>query len=195
MLYVSRKDNETLAKLVGEEEKYGTVMLEYVSGEKVGKSINITNSTLKRWWKPVEDTESVGVITDPSVESVEEVLTTDTEVVEETPVETPSKRKETRRKKTTSKVDNTQAIEKIKEFLKSTFDVSYYESVNCYKLKTNGKSVAEVYLRRKQVELRIKNTEKIPEGVNYKEGYKYYLPVHVYISYDNCPQVLQDILL
>lgn len=55
MKYQSKKDETVFADLVETEEKYGTVMLVYTSGEKNGKSFSVTTSTLKRWWKKVED--------------------------------------------------------------------------------------------------------------------------------------------
>lgn len=58
IIYKSKKNPELSAKLVSTEEKYGTVILEYTSGSDVGKTISITTSTLKRWWKRIEDPES-----------------------------------------------------------------------------------------------------------------------------------------
>lgn len=71
MMYVSKKNEEVRAKVIQEEEKYGTVLLEYVSGEKVGKNFSITTSTLKRWWRKADETvEVVSPEKDPTDESL-----------------------------------------------------------------------------------------------------------------------------
>ena len=55
MKYQSKKDETVTAKLVSEEEKYGTVILEYLTGNEIGKTISVTTSTLKRWWRKIND--------------------------------------------------------------------------------------------------------------------------------------------
>lgn len=59
-IYQSKKDEDVTAKIESREEKYGTVLLEYVSGPNAGKTVSITLSTLKRWWKLVDTKEEVG---------------------------------------------------------------------------------------------------------------------------------------
>lgn len=51
MNYVSKKDPSVIAKVVEQNEKYKTVILEYLTGENAGKTISITTSTLHRWWE------------------------------------------------------------------------------------------------------------------------------------------------
>ena len=58
MKYQSKKDPSKIAEVVKEEPKYNTLILKIVEGEDAGKDISITSSTLKRWWKRIEDTES-----------------------------------------------------------------------------------------------------------------------------------------
>ena len=55
MRYQSKKDATIYAKLASKDEKFGTVILVYETGESVGKSISVTTSTLKRWWKKLDD--------------------------------------------------------------------------------------------------------------------------------------------
>lgn len=55
--YQSKKDPEVYASFDLENEKYSTVTMIYLSGENKGKSFSITTSTLKRWWKPVDEEE------------------------------------------------------------------------------------------------------------------------------------------
>ena len=77
MMYQSKKDESVMAKVVETDEKYKTSILEYTTGEKVGQTINVTEATLKRWWKKVEETEvketevlHVDVVDDESGETV-----------------------------------------------------------------------------------------------------------------------------
>lgn len=56
MRYQSKKDPSKIAEVVKEEPKYNTLILRIVEGDEAGKDISITSSTLKRWWKPCEET-------------------------------------------------------------------------------------------------------------------------------------------
>lgn len=62
MIYKSKKDETLTAKVVSTDEKCNTCILEYLSGDKVGKTIALTNSTLKRWWKKVDEPKTVDEI-------------------------------------------------------------------------------------------------------------------------------------
>ena len=57
MKYQSKKDTSIIASIEKTEEKYGTVLMKYLTGPDTGRTFSITNSTLKRWWKRVEDEE------------------------------------------------------------------------------------------------------------------------------------------
>lgn len=54
MQYKSKKTGE-LAHFDSKDEKYGTTTLVYDSGDKKGTAFQVTSSTLKRWWKKVDD--------------------------------------------------------------------------------------------------------------------------------------------
>lgn len=70
-------------------------------------------------------------------------------------------------------------------FLGNTYNNTWYSSVKCYKLKKNGKTIAEVYPRRKNIEVRVKEVkDDFHSDILYKDGYKYYLPVHYYVPYE-----------
>jgi hypothetical protein len=48
----SKKDKpEIKGRIVEENKKFGSVVIEYLTGEEAGKTTNISNSTLKRWWR------------------------------------------------------------------------------------------------------------------------------------------------
>lgn len=55
MKYQSKKNPEVFAKLDVVNDKYNTTRLIYLTGEHEGESFDVSNSTLKRWWKKVED--------------------------------------------------------------------------------------------------------------------------------------------
>lgn len=55
MLYLSKKDNETTIEIVERTEK--GVICKFINGEKAGETISYSDSTLKRWWKKLEEQE------------------------------------------------------------------------------------------------------------------------------------------
>ena len=54
MKYQSKRNGQ-VAELVSEDKKYNTVMLEYPDG----KTVSVTTSTLKRWWKKLDEDTNV----------------------------------------------------------------------------------------------------------------------------------------
>lgn len=85
--------------------------------------------------------------------------------------------------KKSKKVDRTRELSEIDSFLGNTYNNTWYASVKCYKIKKNGKTIAEVYPRMKNIEVRVKKV-KDDLDILYKDGYKYYLPVHYYVPYE-----------
>lgn len=60
----------------------------------------------------------------------------------------------------------------------------YYENVNCYKIKNDKKTVAEIYPQRKSICVYVRK-ETDTTGYNVvKDDYKYYLPVKIFVPYD-----------
>ena len=55
MKYQSKKNPEITAAFDFENEKYKTTRLIYLTGEKKGTSFEVSNATLQRWWKKIED--------------------------------------------------------------------------------------------------------------------------------------------
>lgn len=53
--YQSKKNPTVTAILVSQNEKYHTVSMQYVTGDDEGKNFDVSLSTLKRWWKKMND--------------------------------------------------------------------------------------------------------------------------------------------
>ena len=164
MYYLSRRDNITRIKVDEEYSNENTIVAEYVNGEKQGKTVSITHSTLKRWWKKVEE-----------------------QVESETPVSKKKPEEPQVDEKNSSKSNKrVEEKERIKGRLAS-YNSKYFENVKCYKIFKAGetkKPIAEVYPRRKHIEVRVK-TVSPSVSIEHKEGYKYYLPVHYFIAYEH----------
>ena len=174
MYYLSRRDNETRITVNERYSNENTVLAEYLNGDKKGKKVSITHSTLKRWWKKVDI----------------EGISTKSENLE-------NKTKKTTSKKKPTKIDRTEDIKKIVEMFTDDYEYKYYDSVKCYKIydiMNQATVIAEVYLRRKNIEVRVRNVKENVK-VNYKDGYKYYLPVHYYVPYEtDYIKIIKDLL-
>lgn len=55
MMYQSKKDSNVTAEVQSYDEKYKTVTMLLKTGPEAGKSLSITSSTLKRWWKQLDE--------------------------------------------------------------------------------------------------------------------------------------------
>lgn len=63
MEYQSKRDPSITATLLDRNDKYKTVSLKYTSGDKNGQTFDVSESTLKRWWKVMNDDNSADVTT------------------------------------------------------------------------------------------------------------------------------------
>lgn len=73
-------------------------------------------------------------------------------------------------------------------------DVSWFSSVRCYKVKSENKTIGEIYPRRKHLEVRVHNKKDVPYEC--KDGYKYYLPVHYFIPWEeNYQDALRELFV
>lgn len=176
MYYLSKRNNETRIKVDEQYSNENTVVAEYLNGDKQGKTVSITHSTLKRWWKKVEE-EQVQNEPSPMEEPEEPEKIQESQEIKE--IEKSPKSKKTMNKRIREK-------EQIKGRLAS-YNSKYFENVKCYKIfRTNEtkKPIAEVYPRSKHIEIRVK-TVTPNVSIEHKEGYKYYLPVHYFIAYEH----------
>ncbi len=147
------------------QEQNGKCEVRFLNGSKKGETTTYTSGTIKRWWKEVEEAKK-------------------------------ERHKEYPRKKSSKKVDRSKELSEIDSFLGNTYNNTWYSSVKCYKIKKNGKTIAEVYPRKKNIEVRVKKVkDDFDSDILYKDGYKYYLPVHYYVSYEtDYIKIIEDLL-
>lgn len=98
--------------------------------------------------------------------------------------------KEKARKHKNNKVDNSDKLYEL-ELLLNNLDSKYYESVKCYKIKAEGKTIAEVYPQKKGIRVYVHKDYDISNVCVIKDNYKYYLPVAVNFDYDNIAKVIE----
>ena len=77
MKYLSKKDHKTHAEFVSQDEKTKVIRIRFIDGDRAGKCIDVSPTTLQRWWKKVgedevETTEEVAEV--PVEETKPEVL-------------------------------------------------------------------------------------------------------------------------
>lgn len=194
-IFESKRTEGTTAKIIKFEEKFNTVVIEYLTGDKKGTSSSITTSTLKRWWKEIE---TPTMDEDSEVEEQIQVLEEEHKLVPMPGIEKLEELKKEYPKKKTKKssIDRSNEILELDAFIGNTYNNKYYESVKCYKIIKDGKTIAEVYPRKKNIEVRVKAIkEDFDSDVLYKDGYKYYLPVHYFIEYSSLAlDLIEDLL-
>ena len=172
-VFLSKKDNETKLELLQEQD--GKCEVRFLNGSKKGETTTYAFGTIKRWWKEVKEVKEVEeptkerqLVPMPGVEKLETL------------------KKEYPRKSSSKKIDRSEEISEIDAFINS-YENKWYSSVKCYKIMKGKKPVAEVYPQRKKIlcyfhSLEGKNLDKT---LFHKDGYKYYLPARVDISYDS----------
>lgn len=81
-VYVSRRDETIKVKLIKYEEKFKTYLVEYLTGERKGKTTSFSSSTMKRWWKEIEEeaVEEEPVILDTKTETTDKKYVSKKEV-------------------------------------------------------------------------------------------------------------------
>lgn len=194
MMIYENKRNQDKVKVEASSLSLDVVEVTYISSNKheAGETAFIKIGTFKRWWSLVEEVvEEADADIKEDIEPDTLVPMPGTEKLEEL------KKEYTKKKTKKSSVDRTKEIENVHNFLNnlgSFISSEYFSNVNCYKLKRNGKTFAEVYPRRKNIEVRVKEINGVV-ACDYKDGYKYYLPVHYFVSYDfDYVGILEDLL-
>lgn len=167
-VFISKKDNVTKLELINEQD--GKCEVKFLNGSKEGETATYSFGTIKRWWKEAEEpTKERQLVPVPGAEKLG-IL-----------------KKECPRKGSSKKIDRTEEISEIDTFIRNNYENKWYPSVKCYKIMKGKKPVAEVYPQRKKIlcyfhSLEGKNLDKT---LFHKDGYKYYLPARVDISYDS----------
>ena len=173
-IYMSTRDNVTKVEVLKIDERASTFMVRYMNGDKKGQTTIYSKGTMKRWWKKV-----------------------DKEEIHTKPENLENKTKKATSKKKSTKIDRTEDIKKIVEMFVDDYEYKYYDSVKCYKIydiMNQTTVIAEVYPRRKNIEVRVRNVKENVK-VNYKDGYKYYLQVHYYVPYEmDYIKIIKDLL-
>ena len=96
-IYVSRKDETVKAKLVEYNERFKTYMVEFITGDRKGKTTSFSASTMKRWWKEIEE---------EAVEEEDVVLNTNAETTDKKSVD----KKRSREKEVKNVLDTVESL-------------------------------------------------------------------------------------
>ena len=59
MKYLSKKDHKTEAEFVSQDDKTKVIRIRILNGERKGKCIDVSPTTLQRWWKQISNEEEV----------------------------------------------------------------------------------------------------------------------------------------
>lgn len=153
-IYSSKKDTEVKAVVISVEEKFGTVLIKYLTGDKTGKTANITTSTLKRWWKEIKENNDADDIMiqkeDPTIEVPD--INSLSEIKE---IKTEPKSKEEY-----VEHSNNDTFENLKLALENAgFNIRTRNIKNfmCVRHEGEKTSIADIIVRTKFVQLKIKN--------------------------------------
>lgn len=73
MKYLSKKDHKTQAEFVSQDERTKVIRIRMLNGERAGKCIDVSPTTLQRWWKKLGN-ESAEVADAPAEEPKSEVI-------------------------------------------------------------------------------------------------------------------------
>ena len=207
-IYSSKKDSQVSAKVISFDDKFNTVLIEYLTGDKIGKTANITTSTLKRWWKIEDQDRNLDILNGPDgftpeQKEVEVQTIKEKELVTMPGIEKLSdlkkeydkeseltdknyakigleicKQAEQKSENIKSNINNNDIV----ETLKSKYDLIWCEYANLYKVKVKGKTVIEVSFKNKKV---VVYSKKVNSELGSKDGYHYHLPVKTGLNYDN----------
>lgn len=166
-IYISVRDNITKVEVVKINETASTFMVRYLNGDKKGQSTVYSAGTIKRWWRKVKKENPITQA--PEIKESENT-------------------KKNTLKKDCSKKVREKEISELKTFIEDNYKNKWYSSVKCYKILNNEeKPLAEIYPQKKKIScyLHSLNGKDLSKVLFHKDGYRYYLPARVDISYDS----------
>lgn len=204
------------AELVEENKKAKTVTLQLEDGTFKA----VSESTFKRWWKPVEDETETAEAPQEEATQQEEVQTDDVQQDDDVAgaekkaeeAKKASKKADKKKAEKTAKAADKPKTKKEKKAVES-FDAEpykksavaignklgfteklYEKSPNLIVFKLDGKGKAEVRVSRKGYVINVKE-EFIGDGVEYKRINNYYLPAAlVYDGFDGFDKEVERVL-
>lgn len=160
-VYVSKRDENVTAKLDENYTNEQTVILDYLTGDKVGKNTCVTKATLKRWWKEIE-------VINETNEALELLAGSDSKEQAETVIEE-------------HKLVPMPGIEKLEELKKEYSDNNIYNFISVPSkkgfnlVKLDNKTIAHIYIRKSYILVYLK--EKLDsynyQVKNYKGSFSY----------------------
>lgn len=151
--YLSKRDNETVIRIIEVDDIRKTVIYEYENGKNKGKSTCVGYATIRRWYSLISEEQNTA--SDISSDSEEKS----------------SKKPTNRSKKSSNKIDRTQDYKNVLEALSRDFDVKEYtSSPGCMAVKNKGekKNIAYVEVRQKYIKVYFGGK---PYTVDYEIGY------------------------
>ncbi len=108
--YLSKRDNETVIRIIEVDDIRKTVIYEYENGKNKGKSTCVGYATIRRWYSLISEEQNTA--SDISSDSEEKS----------------SKKPTNRSRKSSNKIDRTQDYKNVLEALSRDFDVKEYTS-------------------------------------------------------------------
>ena len=148
--YLSKRDNETIIRIIEVDDTRKTVIYEYENGKNKGKTTCVSYATIRRWYSLIDEGQ--------------DMVSEDSDKKEE-PIKKPVNRKKSK------KVDRSQDYKNVLEALSKGYDVKEYpSSPGCMAVKNKGekKNIAYVEVRQKYIKVYFGGQ---PYTVDYEAGY------------------------
>lgn len=175
-VYVSKRDENVTAKIIKENEKFKTVVILYLTGDKAGQNNSITTSTLKRWWKEVEVDDIIPKVIE---EEKSKESSIDVSVIAPKDAKTGEPELELPSNFSVTNID-------------SVFDVSITKSNSSYyRVKYNGNCIAELFVRKSFIYVCTKRRVEGFEVVT--KAYRPYPEYHKVTSAKSVNKILMEV--
>lgn len=143
-IYESRKDTAIKVKLIEYNAKFNTYMVEFITGDRKGKTISFSASTMKRWWKEIKDEATEDAVEEAPIALGTKKETTDKKICGE--------QKEAGEKEVKNLLDTVESLIAGK--------LTYKRNVSMISLYTSGdkkKRLAYVYKRKNSIRVYMPN--------------------------------------